>query len=79
VTLQRGHFVTITQGDETLDAMVGFASPNGRSVMLLFDGFLRDGRGGGFVGAAPALQQEDGTWILLTGTPIQLARTSPEE
>ena len=66
--LQRGAFVTITtDAGLTRDAMVGLASGNGRSIVLLFDGMI-----GGFAGSLPALQDDTGRWRALNGMPLTI-------
>lgn len=72
--LQRGDFVMVDSGADVFDAMVTLASPNGRSVMLMFDGII-----GGFVGALPALLHDDGQWRALNGMPLTITRTDGEE
>lgn len=58
--LKRGDFVQLTYLGQVKRAMVGIASPNGRSLMLVFEGLLRDRTGGVFVGSLPVLQDDDG-------------------
>jgi hypothetical protein len=70
VPLTRGAFVTITTDTgRTIEAMVTMASPNGRSLMLLFDGMI-----GGWLGMLPAFQADDGSWSALDGRPITITR-----
>lgn len=72
--VRRGQFVTLTIGSWSSPAMVGFASENGRSLMLLFDGIAPVAGGGGVVGALPVLQQDDGSWIeIVTSSPVAVA------
>jgi hypothetical protein len=51
-----------------IDAMVTLASENGRSIMLMFDAIL-----GGWVGAMPALLEDEG-WRALDGMPLWIER-----
>jgi len=70
---QRGDFVRVTAHGHTKDAMVGLASPNGRSLMLLFDGGLFFKDGSGYVGSMPVLQEDDGTYReLINGTIVNV-------
>jgi hypothetical protein len=59
----RGQFVTLTYEGQSIKAMVALASPNGRSLMLMFDGALTPRHGEGmFPGAMPLLQDDDGVY-----------------
>lgn len=58
--LRRGDYVRLTIGEWAIDAFVGLASENGRSLMLFFDGAAPVG-GGFALGMLPVLQDEDGT------------------
>jgi hypothetical protein len=72
--LQRGEFVQITTDTgRTVAAMVGLASPNGRSIILLFDAMI-----GGWAGQLPAFLDEDGRWAALDGMPLQIVRQLKE-
>jgi hypothetical protein len=51
--LKRGDFVHVTFQGRTVRAMVTIASPDARSLMIMFDGML-----GGFVGMMPLLWRE---------------------
>lgn len=53
MTLKRGDHVWITYDGQTLPALVGIASPNGRAAMLMFDGIL-----GGYVGTMPVFADD---------------------
>jgi len=77
LTLARGHFVTLTIGTWSCEAMVTLASENGRSLIVMFDGAAPVG-GGLALGMLALLQQDDGTFTdLMTGTPIEIARIRP--
>lgn len=67
--LQRGDFVRIDSGADVIDAMVTLASPNGRSLIVMFDGMV-----GGFVGSMPLSLHDDGQWRALDGMPLRLTR-----
>lgn len=56
-----GDRVRVAYNGQTVDASVMLASANGRSLMLAFDGVLRDLQGGYFVGKVPLLY-EDGAY-----------------
>jgi hypothetical protein len=68
-TLRRGDFITITAAGRSCRAMVTLASANGRSLIVMYDGIV-----GGFVGAMPVYQRDDGTWIAIDATPIAITR-----
>jgi hypothetical protein len=69
-TLRRGDLVTVGYGGATVPGVVTLASPNGRSVMLSFEGLL-----GGHVGAMPALQDDDGVYrSIVTRGEVTLTR-----
>lgn len=71
-TYVRGQFVQLTYAGQTVTAMVMLASPNGRSLMLGFNGVLR-GHGGVFPGAIPLLMDEDGVYRdLVKNEPAQV-------
>jgi len=76
--LQRGEFVCVSAHGVTKDAMVGLASPNGRSLILLFDGGLFwPGDGGGYVGSMPVFENDNGEWVeLINQRPITIERKS---
>jgi hypothetical protein len=78
--MRRGDFVLITYCGQVKRALVMLASENQRSLMLGFDGVLRDDKGGMFVGALAALQEDDGTYVDLIGgqqVAIEPARSEP--
>lgn len=79
--LQRGDFVTIAAHGQTKRAMVTLASPNGRSIMVMFDGGLFWPSGaGGYAGTMPLLWTDDGRWIeLINQTPITVTRQHDPE
>jgi len=63
MTLERGQFVRLTYGGETVKAMVILASPNGKSLMFSFDGALSGGESEGiYFGSMPVLQDDDGVY-----------------
>lgn len=65
--LKRGDHVRVTASNRSVVAMVTMASPNGRSIILMFDAVL-----GGWVGAMPAFEADDGTWAALDGMPLSI-------
>ena len=70
VPLQRGDFVMITTDTgRQVDAMVTHASPNGRSLLLMFDAMI-----GGWMGTMPIFQENDGSWWALDQMPITLTK-----
>lgn len=71
--LQRGDFVTLAIDTWTRPAMVGLASPNGVSLIVLFDGAAPIA--GGFAVGMLALLQEDGVYRdLMSRTPVHVTR-----
>jgi hypothetical protein len=72
--LEIGDVVLLTVGEQTIEAQVLFASTNGRSVMLEFDGSVSVG--GGFVLAMlPVLLGDDGAWSeIVTGSAVDVRR-----
>lgn len=67
---KRGDFVNVTYGDRTVEAMVTLASPNGRSLLVMFEAML-----GGHAGVMPILQVDDGTFIsLIESKPVKIER-----
>lgn len=70
---RRGDFVIIGADGREVRGMVGLASENGRSLMLLFDAMI-----GGWVGAMPVLE-EGGTWRALNNMPITVRRASRDD
>jgi hypothetical protein len=71
--LQRGDFVRVAAPERALDAMVVLASPNGRSIILMFDGIL-----GGWVGELAAFRGDDGRWAAIDGMPLQITERARE-
>lgn len=72
--LGRGDFVVLTTDTgRRVEAMVVLASPNGRSLMLMFDAMI-----GGWLGQMPIFEEEDGSWRALDGMPVQLHRREAE-
>lgn len=55
--MKRGDLISLTYGDQTVQAFVGLASPNGRSLIVFFDGML-----GSYLGAMPLFCEDDGQW-----------------
>jgi hypothetical protein len=72
--LRRGDIVRLTIGAWSVDAFVGIASSNGRSVILLFDGAAPLDVGV-VVGMLPVLLDDAGQWReIVRNTPITLTR-----
>jgi len=72
--LEAGDPVLLTVGEQTIEAEVLFASGNGRSVMLEFDGAVSVG-GGLALAMLPVLLGDDGTWSeIVTGSPVDVRR-----
>jgi len=68
---QRGDVVQLTSARTTMRAWVGFASPNGRSLMVFFDGAFPLASGGVLVQVMPLFQEDDGTFHdIVERTPI---------
>jgi hypothetical protein len=59
-SFERGQQVRIEYNGQAVNAQVELASGNGRSLMLVFSGVLRDNQGGFFVGRVPLLFDDDG-------------------
>jgi hypothetical protein len=74
--VKRGDFVRITYREQVKRAMVMLVSPNGRSLMLGFDGLLyvREGDDvGAYCGFMPVLQDEGGVYRdLLNGEALTI-------
>lgn len=64
---QTDDVVRVTWVGGSFEAIVAFASKNGRSLILRFDAILD-----GFVGVAPVLQSAAGDWTTLTGASLVL-------
>jgi len=73
-TLKRGDFVMVAAPTRTLPAMVGVASANGRSIVLLFDGML-----GGWINSLAAFRDDDGRWSAIDGMPLQITDHRPPD
>ena len=75
MTFKRGDFVTVTYCKQNIKAMVLLASPNGRSLMLGFDGALRNASGM-FAGSMPVMQDDSGEFFDLMNppNPVRLER-----
>lgn len=72
---RRGEFVVVTAHGRTKKAMVGLASPNGRSLILLFEGGLGDVADGLYIGSMPVLLEDDGVFReLINRRPITIER-----
>lgn len=68
--LCKGDVVIANNGQRTVEARVILASPNGRSLMLVWaDGIL-----GGHVGTMPVLYKDGGYRALIDGMPMTLTR-----
>lgn len=65
--MKRGDFVIVTAEGKTLEAMVTLASPNGKSLALMYDGMLA-----GFVAMMPVLQNANGDWVALNGIKLTI-------
>lgn len=76
----RGQFVQLTYAGRTLKAMVMLASPNGRSLMLGFDGALVPSHGEGmFPGAIPLLMDDAGVYRdLMNDEPAHVVPLGPQ-
>ena len=69
MTFTRGDTITATYEGRTVKAMVTLASPNGRSLVIVWD----DGMLGGHVGMMPVFQDERGDYrSLIEDKPITL-------
>jgi len=67
---QRGDFVQLTCAGRTVQAMITMASPNGRSLVAMFEALVD-----GHAGVMPLSQLDDGSFVaLITGTPVTLVR-----
>jgi hypothetical protein len=78
--MKRGDRLLITYRGQTKVGRLLLASEDLSALMLGFDGVLRDGNGGTFVGALAALQEDDGTYVdLIGGHPVEIepARSEP--
>jgi hypothetical protein len=70
MTYQRGDFVRLSSGDRRIRAMVMLASPNGRSLVLGFEGLFR-----GHLGMMPVLQDEAGVYhTVFTDAVVEIER-----
>jgi hypothetical protein len=68
--LRRGDFVRLTTDTgRVVEAMVTIASPNGRSIVVMFDAMI-----GGWAGMMPCFEHDDGTWRAIDDMPIAVAR-----
>jgi len=67
--LRQGDALTIITDGRELEARVQIASPNGRSLVLVFDGLV-----GGWLSAMPVFQADDGSWAAIDGLPMTLQR-----
>ena len=73
--VKRGDVVRLTIGAWSVDAWVGLASANGRSLFVFFDGAAPVGDGSMvLLGTMALLQADDGTWTEITrNTPVLVA------
>jgi hypothetical protein len=65
--LKRGDFVTLSLGDERMNAMVVMASPNEDSLAVMFDGIFA-----GYVQLMPLLREDGMYHDLLAGRIIKV-------
>jgi hypothetical protein len=70
VPFKKGDFVRVTCDGRTVEGMVTMASPNGRSLVLMFEALLA-----GHAGKMPVLQHDDGSFCaLLNGAPVGIEK-----
>jgi hypothetical protein len=70
VPFKRGEFVLITCNGRTVEGMVTLASPNGRSLMLMFEAILD-----GYAGKMQVFQRDDGTFVaIINSAPVEIRR-----
>lgn len=62
MTYTRGQAVHVEYNGQSVGATVMLASPNGRSLMLVFQGALRTPSGGMMIGSLPLLMDEQGVY-----------------
>lgn len=69
MVFQRGDFVEISAAGDSIKGMVTLASPNGKSLMVMFDGMID-----GHLTAMPLSYDDasEGFISLLSGTPVAL-------
>jgi hypothetical protein len=71
--VKRGDFVLIERGEVKMEAMITLASPNGVSLMVMFDGMFC-----GFVNMMPLLRDENGVYRdLIEHKPVKLSSRDP--
>jgi ribosomal protein S27AE len=70
--IQRGEIVRLSIGTWSTEAFVAAASPNGRSLFVIFDGAAPVGGGAGvLVGSLALLQDDAGAWHeIVLDTPV---------
>ena len=69
--LKKGDRVRAIYEGRTVRAVVTMASPNGRSLVIMWD----DGMLGGHLGTMPIFQEQNGSYAsLMEGLPITLTR-----
>jgi hypothetical protein len=61
-TFVTGQRVRLTYGDQQVDAGVLHASPDGASLMLVFDDILRTSQDGAFLGRMPLVRDQAGVY-----------------
>jgi hypothetical protein len=80
--MKLGEAVLLTFGGQTISARVALASPNGRSLMLSFDGVLLardedDQLAGAYFGFMPVVQDDAGGYRdLINGEPVTVRQAS---
>ena len=68
MTFGSGDEVTITYFRRTIDGVVKQASPDGKSLLLSFEGIL-----GGFAGLMPVSMTEPCTYVdMIWGEPVEI-------
>jgi hypothetical protein len=72
--MKRGDFIWVERGSAKVGAMVTLASPNERSLMVMFDGMFC-----GYVGVMPLLRDDDGVYRdLLRYEQVAITDRGPE-
>jgi hypothetical protein len=66
--MRKGELVCLTCEGRSVPAEIVLISPNGKSLILVFDAMLD-----GHVGTMPIFLDDDGTYrALMTGTPLRI-------